>query len=268
MSYIVFVFHELPKLSIRERLMSGDYKVTYLSIKNDYETGCLTDTMSNDRDLNTQLQNLDKDIEESNDTPHDSRRLYFLNDRVSSGGKYYKLKISETGGKAVTDTSAWDEYQKPNIETRFAPIAQYYANLQSIKERLQNLLDESSKEISNGQGVLMNEERYSNSINPERAIKAREATNGFIPELKTQTIPILISIAAAMLAFSIVLSFQMLGVYGQITVSPAYSQTYATIQATVASITNNTTIVGGFAIISLLIASYFAYLFYTSQPRD
>ncbi len=215
--------------------MSGDYKVTYLSIKNDYETGCVTDTMSDSRSLDAQLELLD-----------------IANNR-----------------RTTTTTNVSTPYDNTaDINTAFAPIAQYYANLQSIKERLQDLLDETSKEISSGQGVLMNEERYSNSINPERAIKAREATNGFIPELKTQTIPILISIGAAMLAFSIVLSFQMMGVYGQFTLSPAYSQAYATFQATVASITNNTSIVGGFAGVSLLIALYFAYLFYSSQPRD
>jgi len=216
--------------------MSGDYKVTYLSIKNDYETGCVTDAMSDSRSLDAQLERLDI---------ANNRRTTTTTQNVST----------------PYDNTA-------DINTAFAPIAQYYANLQSIKERLQDLLDETSKEISSGQGVLMNEERYSNSINPERAIKAREATNGFIPELKTQTIPILISIGAAMLAFSIVLSFQMMGVYGQFTLSPAYSQAYATFQATVASITNNTSIVGGFAGVSLLIALYFAYLFYSSQPRD
>ena len=235
--------------------MSGDYKVRYLTIKNDYETGCVTDTMSDSGSLDAQLERLD--------TANNHRTTTTASG--SSGSSSSGSSSSGNTAPAVT-TIAYDNTK--DINDAFAPIAQYYANLQSIKERLQDLLDETSKEISSGQGVLMNEERYSNSTNPERAIKAREATNGFIPELKTQTIPILISIGAAMLAFSIVLSFQMMGVYGQFTLSPAYSQAYATFQATVASITNNTSIVGGFAGVSLLIALYFAYLFYSSQPRD
>ena len=288
--------------------MSGDYKVTFLTIKNDYETRCVTDSMSDSNALEAQLSRLDiannrrtttttedprpnfcfvdsdksKPLKGYNQGPN-GLQLYSESECRSFGdGRHFANGECNRSGQAsysstcrpaaavsttaVVTTIAYDN--TAGINAAFAPIAQYYANLQSIKERLQDLLDETSKEISSGQGVLMNEERYSNSTNPERAIKAREATNGFIPELKTQTIPILISIGAAMLAFSIVLSFQMMGVYGQFTLSPAYSQAYATFQATVASITNNTSIVGGFAGVSLLIALYFAYLFYSSQPRD
>jgi hypothetical protein len=287
--------------------MSGDYKVTYLSIKNDYETGCVTDTMSDSSSLDAQLGLLDiannrrtttttqdprpdfcfvdsdksKPLKGHNDSPN-GLQLYsesecksfgdgthFANGECTrSGQESYSSVCRPQAGLTASTIVSTPYNNTADINAAFAPIAQYYANLQSIKERLQDLLDETSKEISSGQGVLMNEERSSNSIHPERAIKAREATNGIIPELKTQTIPILISIGAAMLAFSIVLSFQMMGVYGQFTLSPAYSQAYATFQATVASITNNTSIVGGFAGVSLLIALYFAYLFYSSQPRD
>lgn len=287
--------------------MSGDYKVRYLTIKNDYETRCVTDTLSDSGSLDARLAVLDTANNHRTTTTEDARPNFCFVDSDKSkplkgynegpnGLQFYSenecksfgdgtrsgdgecLRTGQTSYSyvcrpqaavsttAVVTTIAYDN--TTDINDAFAPIAQYYANLQSIKERLQDLLDETSKEISTGQGVLMNEERYSNSINPERAIKAREATNGFIPELKTQTIPILISIGAAMLAFSIVLSFQMMGVYGQFTLSPAYSQAYATFQATLASITNNTSIVGGFAGVSLLIALYFAYLFYSSQPRD
>jgi hypothetical protein len=302
--------------------MSGDYKVTFLTIKNDYETRCVTDTMSDSGSLDAQLERLDiaNNRRTTTTTEEDPRPDFCFvdsdkskplkgNDKELAGNKqsvpphlkglqWYSESecksfgdgIREGWGGCLRSGQEWTKSYSyvcrqdaglterkivsipynntADINAAFAPIAQYYANLQSIKERLQDLLDETSKEISSGQGVLMNEERYSHSIHPERAIKAREATNGFIPELKTQTIPILISIGAAMLAFSIVLSFQMMGVYGQFTLSPAYSQAYATFQATVASITNNTSVVGGFAGVSLLIALYFAYLFYSSQPRD
>jgi hypothetical protein len=289
--------------------MSGDYKVTFLTIKNDYETRCVTDTMSDSNALEAQLSRVDAaNNRKTTTTTQDPRpdfcfvdsdkskplkgyneegndlQLYSESECKSFGGTRFPSGacVKETGklrvvysyvcrpeaGLTERKIVSIPYNNTADINAAFAPIAQYYANLQSIKERLQDLLDETSKEISSGQGVLMNEERYSHSIHPERAIKAREATNGFIPELKTQTIPILISIGAAMLAFSIVLSFQMMGVYGQFTLSPAYSQAYATFQATVASITNNTSVVGGFAGVSLLIALYFAYLFYSSQPRD
>lgn len=163
-------------------------------------------------------------------------------------------------------TGPFDNTQE--VKTAFEPIAQYYSNLRSIKERLEHFLKDSSEEVADGHEHLLHEERYIDSVYPERSMKARETSYGIIPELKTQTIPVLISVGAAMLAFAIVLSFQLIGVNGQLNLSPAYAQGYATAAATVTSITNNTSIVGGFAGVCLVIAIYFAYLYSTSPPRQ
>lgn len=297
--------------------MSGDYKVEYLSIKNDYDIQCSTDEMSNQDKLNVQIAKVDAannkqtrttttrkddrpDYCFSNGTPIgiDSNGIQYYSESqckttlknilnkptkwnddgpMVNGVKYggcdadgipisWNCRSSAQGTSYTTVTTPIDNTEE--VRAAFAPIAQYYANLRSIKERLQDFLKDSSEEVSDGQEHILHEERYNDSVYPERSMKAREATYGLLPELKTQTIPVLVSVGAAMLAFAIVLSFQLIGVNGQLNLSPAYAQGYATLVATVTSITNNTSIVGGFAGVCLVIAIYFAYLYSTSPPRQ
>lgn len=294
--------------------MSGDYKLEYLSIKNDYDIRCSTDEMNNRHKLNEQIAKVDAANNKRTIPIKDNRPAYCFSDGKllgidSNGIQYYSeyeckgtlfnlLKkftkwnadgptmngvkyggcdadgtpVSWNCRSAVAGTPA-NAQETPfdnteEVRRAFAPIAQYYANLRSIKKRLQDFLKDSSEEVSDGQEHILHEERYNDSVYPERSMKAREVTYGFLPELKTQTIPILVSVGAAMLAFAVVLSFQLIGVNGQLNVSPAYAQGYATMVATVGSITNNTSIVGGFAGVCLVIAIYFAYLYSTSPPRQ
>lgn len=295
--------------------MSGDYKVEYLSIKNDYDIKCSTDEMNDRRKLNEQIAKVDAANNRRTTTVKDNRPAYCFSNGsivgIDSGGaqlyteseckttlfklinkpvkwnndgpvvngvKYggcdsvdgvpisWNCRLSAGGTGASTQSIPFDNTAE--VEAAFAPIAQYYANLRSIKERLQTFLKDSSKEVADGQEHLLHEERYMDSIYPERSMNARESSFGLLPELKTQTIPVLISVGAAMLAFAVVLSFQLIGVNGQLTLSPAYAQGYATAAATITSITNNTSIVGGFAGVCLVIALYFAYLYSTSPPRQ
>jgi hypothetical protein len=296
--------------------MSGGYKVEYLSIKNDYDIKCSTDSMSNPDKLNEQILKVDAANNHRTNPVKDNRPDYCFSNGtllgMDSGGiQYYKrdecittlsaltrtetkwnndgptvggvkyggcdakngsngyswnCRIAVSGNAANAQPTPFDNTEE--VKTAFKPIAQYYANLTSIKNRLQTFLKESSQEVSDGQEQLLHEERYMDSVYPERSMKARESSYGLLPELKTRTIPILVSVGAAMLAFAIVLSFQLMGVTGQVSLSPAYLQAYATFQATVMSITNNTAIVGGFAGICLVIAMYFAYLYTTSLPRQ
>jgi len=295
--------------------MSGNYKVEYLSIKNDYDIQCSTDEMSNPDKLNEQIAKVDAANNKRTIPVKDNRPEYcFSNGKLlgidSNNIQYYTENecLATLGGilkkmtkwndarfsvnnvkyggcdaidgtpiswncrTSVSGTSAnaqeipYDNTE--DVRRAFAPISQYYTNLRSIKERLQDFLKDSSEEVSDGQEHILHEERYNDSVYPERSMKAREVTYGLLPELKTQTIPVLVSVGAAMLAFAIVICFQLIGVNGQLNLSPAYAQGYATIVATVTSITNNTSIVGGFASICLVIAIYFAYLYSTSPPRQ
>jgi len=295
--------------------MSGDYKVQYLSIKNDYDIRCSTDAMNDPGKLNEQIAKVDTANNKRTVPVRDNRPAYcFSNGTLlgidSNGAQLYteteckttlfklinkpvkwnndgpvmnsvkyggcdsldgvpiswNCRLSAGGAGATAQSTPFDNTVE--VQTAFAPIAQYYANLRSIKHRLQEFLKDSSDQVADGQEHLLQEERYMDSVYPERSMKARESTYGLLPELKTQTIPVLISVGAAMLAFAIVLSFQLIGVNGQLNLSPAYAQGYATVAATITSVTNNTSIVGGFAGVCLVIALYFAYLYSTSPPRQ
>jgi hypothetical protein len=296
--------------------MSGDYKVQYLSIKNDYDIRCSTDAMNDPGKLNEQIAKVDTANNKRTVPVRDNRPGYcFSNGTLlgidSNGVQFYKRDECVTTMSAVSrKPTKWNDDgptvngvkyggcdardgtvgyswecrlamagsaanappipfdNTVEVQTAFAPIAQYYANLRSIKHRLQEFLKDSSDQVADGQEHLLQEERYMDSVYPERSMKARESTYGLLPELKTQTIPVLISVGAAMLAFAIVLSFQLIGVNGQLNLSPAYAQGYATVAATITSVTNNTSIVGGFAGVCLVIALYFAYLYSTSPPRQ
>ena len=272
--------------------MSGDYKLEYLSIKNDYDIKCSTDSLNEQAKLDEQITKLDaannKRVGPIPVDPWSATASYAVNSFVRYDNKLYKCisaappGIGPYGGYidgSAGNTIRWrlievselptGPFDNTNeVQTAFAPISQYYANLRSIKERLERFLKDSSEEVADGHEHLLHEERYIDSVYPERSMKARELSYGLIPELKTQTIPVLISVGAAMLAFAIVLSFQLIGVNGQLNLSPAYAQGYATAAATVTSISNNTTIVGGFAGVCLVVAIYFAYLYSTSPPRQ
>ena len=273
--------------------MSGGYKVKFLSIKNDYDFQCSTDQMSNEDKLDEQIVKLDAAnnhrLGPATITDWSTTLVYPVDSIVKfTDNKYYKCIVASPAGRgpyggyvdgSAGNTQYWIQVQQqdiPNvgfdntseIEVAFAPIAQYYANLQSIKIRLQDFLKDTSEEVSEGQGHILNEDRYMESVYPERSMNAREISHGLLPELKSQTIPVLVSVGAAMLAFAIVVSFQMAGVTGQLSLSPAYAQGYATFKATASSITNNTSIVGGFAGVCLVIAMYFAYLYAMSPPRQ
>jgi hypothetical protein len=154
------------------------------------------------------------------------------------------------------------------VETAFAPIAEYYSKLVSINETLRNHINKTAKNIGDSDPRLINEERYSNRVHPEEAVMAREATNGFFPELRQSSMPYLISVSVFMASLSIFLIFQMNGFSGQINIPPSVSSWFASPAPDARPFYQNPMILGGIAIIALTGLVIFAVLYFQAKNTN
>ena len=164
--------------------MSG-YKQEYLSIKYDYDNNCI---MTDDR-LNTLISTLDEKVK-----------------------AYQKSSPAQPNLSLIRD-----------ISDAFFPIGQHYADLLSIKQRLNEFLDGASDEVVDGQDRLVNEERYAERVHPENTVKPREIFFGLMSQLRPSTIPVVLSAGVFMACVSLLMIFQMSGFTGQINIPPALS---------------------------------------------
>ena len=221
--------------------MSG-YKQQYLSIKYDYDTYCFMDKST----LNNLITALDQKVqvyEQASVNPlsmYDKNKIYNDGDMVSYGGDIFKKIPAAIEGKSVVlggdfnvkwqevgrdpyDGTKVDPILLRDVSNAFLPLSQYYANLLSIKQRLNDFLDGASDEVVDGQDRLVNEERYAERVHPETTVKPREVFFGLMNQLRPSTIPVVLSAGVFMACVSLLMIFQMSGFTGQINIPPALS---------------------------------------------
>jgi hypothetical protein len=128
-------------------------------------------------------------------------------------------------------------YKKPtkpsdsDIAAAFDPIGKHYANLLSVKERLNKFLEKASEDVADSEHSLASEDRYENRARPENSVGPKEIAYGLFTELRTSTIPVLLALGVFMASISILMIFQMIGFTGQINVPPALIQLQARLMA-------------------------------------
>jgi hypothetical protein len=136
------------------------------------------------------------------------------------------ITLLDTKVKAY-ETSRTPEAQN-DLSGTFQPIVQYYANLASIKKRLNHFLECSSIQLQDkSSGITLNEERYSNRANPQDAVMPRELVFGLFSQLRPSSIPFVMAAGVFMSCLSLLIIFQMLGFTGEIHASPAVMNTYS-----------------------------------------
>ena len=153
------------------------------------------------------------------------------------------------------------------IETAFAPIADYYSKLTSVNSALQTYINKAAKNISDADPRLIGEERYSNRVHPEESVEAREASRGFFPELRVNSLPYLIAVSVFMAFLSIFLIFQMNGVSGHLSLPPAITQLFASPASSV-PFYQNPMVLGGFVIILLTALIIFVVLYFKAKNTN
>jgi hypothetical protein len=154
------------------------------------------------------------------------------------------------------------------VETAFAPIAEYYSKLANINETLRKYIGKTAKDLADSDPRLINEERYSNRVNPEEAVMPREVTNGLIPELRQSSLPYMISISVFMATLSIFLIFQMNGFSGQINIPPGVAAWFASPAPDARPFYENPMILGGIAIIAVSGLVIFAILYFQAKNTN
>jgi hypothetical protein len=231
--------------------MSG-YKQEFLSIKYDYDTKC---AMSDDR-LESLILSLDTKVKKYQTSTDDNRPSFCFdsNDNlIGSEGpstqnprlqvyteaecKSMPNGIYQGNGECTIRTGgsySWNCRPVPgktgsgsSVTTRadlsgaFFPIAQYYSNLVSIKQRLTQFLEDASTEVVDSQNGLVPEQRFRNRAYPEQSVKPRELVFGLFSELRPSSVPIVIAAGVFMASLTVLMIFQIFGFTGQINLPPA-----------------------------------------------
>jgi hypothetical protein len=133
----------------------------------------------------------------------------------------------------------------------FQPISQYYANLASIKKRLNDFLECSTNHLQDKTaGPSLNEERYSNRANPQETVMPRELVFGLFSQLRPSSVPIVMAAGVFMSCLALLIIFQMLGFTGEIHMPPAVIQAYGSIGAAAATpLYQNPMVLSGLSIV-------------------
>ena len=115
------------------------------------------------------------------------------------------------GALSSYSTDQANDARKRAVEAAFVPIADYYAKLNGVNEKLKKHINKTAKLIADSEPMLSSEERYTNRVYPEESVEPREVIGGFFPELRPSTLPYLISISVFMASLTIFLILQMNG---------------------------------------------------------
>lgn len=137
------------------------------------------------------------------------------------------------------------------LSTAFNTISQHYANLSSIKKRLNNLIECSTNHLQDKTaGPSVNEERYSNRANPQDTVMPRELVFGLFSQLRPSSVPIVMAAGVFMSCLALLIIFQMLGFTGEIHSPPALIQAYGLIATAGATpIYQNPMVLSGISIV-------------------
>ena len=174
-------------------------------------------------------------------------------------GAFDSLKIALT-----TYSKNQSSTNERAVDTAFAPIAEYYSKLTGINSTLQTHINKASTNISS---INSSEERYVNRIHPEESVVARESMYGFIPELRTRTLPYLLATSVFMALLSLFLIFQMLGFSGQLNL-PLSITAWLSSPASPIPFYKNPLILGGVSIVLLVSLVIFAVLYFKAKNTN
>jgi hypothetical protein len=152
---------------------------------------------------------------------------------------------------------------KEQVESAFAPIAEYYSKVSDINKSLQSYINSAAKNIADSDPRLINEERYTNRAHPEYSIAAREASWGFFPELRVSSIPYLIAVSVFMASLSIFLIFQMFGFSGQVNIPSSL----LALPASSVPFYQNPMVIGGFIVLLIIACITFAVLYFKANEQ-
>jgi hypothetical protein len=182
--------------------INNNYKQEYLAIKYDYDTKCstMTDTL-----LDQKITDLDTKVQ-----------------------LYQSSAVTPvTPATATTPASTPRTVAQKNLTDAFEPISQYYSNLISIKKRLNDFLECSSKKLQDANPYSINKERYSERANPKEAVMPRELVFGLFSQLRPSSVPIVMAAGVFMSCLTLLIIFQMFGFTGEIHAPPAVMQGYS-----------------------------------------
>ena len=237
---------------------NNNYKQEYLAIKYDYDTKCSMDPQV----LQNYINVLDTKVTAYENRATDSRPSFCFNSQgnpLGTPASTGNLQLYTEAECASLPTSSWSQNgecgnrtagQRPyselcysatgasrastaasaaELSAAFQPISQYYANLASIKKRLNDFLECSSADIEDIKSASANEERYTNRTNPQDTVMPRELVFGFFSQLRPSTIPIVMAAGVFMSCLTLLIIFQMFGFTGEIHSPPALMQAYTLI---------------------------------------
>ena len=162
--------------------------------------------------------------------------------------------------------SALASGNRPQIETAFAPISQYYTQLSSVITNLQTYLTKASTYVADSQYRLINEERYDDRVHPEESTKAREIMYGLFPTLRTSSLPYLLAASVFMASLSIFIVFQLGGLSGQFNLPPSLIQALYSAPATV-PFYRNPMVLSGVIIVLVSAVIIFDYLYFKKRAN-
>jgi hypothetical protein len=167
---------------------------------------------------------------------------------------YYGFCQSADGATAYsytcrTPSTISTQRAQQELTTAFQPIGEYYANLNSIKKRLIDFLECSSKQVSESTAGTINEERYNERANPQEAVMPRELVFGLFSELRPSSIPFILAAGVFMSCMSLLMIFQMLGFTGEIHMPPALSPN-ASFGEVLTSLAQNPMVLSGISIVA------------------
>ena len=220
--------------------LNNNYKQAYLAIKYDYDTRCSTIT---------------PDVLES--------LINTLDTKVQTYPATSALPL--TTPAQIAAATAAETAARTALATAFQPIGEHYANLNSIKQRLNKFLECSSQQISNASttsGGSINEERYNQRANPQEAVMPRELVFGLFSELRPSSIPIILAAGVFMSCLSLLMIFQMFGFTGEIHIPPALSTNQPLGEAFVKALVQNPMVLSG---LSILAGVALAILYFRSK---
>lgn len=189
------------------------------------------------------------------------------NGRFSTSGECIKT----TGGSyswdcrpaAGTGGSNIDALRE-DLSGAFQPIAQYYADLSSIKKRLQAFLECSSNQVTSSHDGLINEQRFDERAAPQDTVRPRELVFGLFSELRPSSVPIILAAGVFMACLSILMIFQMLGFTGEIHLPPALTAMTKAAESG-PPLYQNPMVLSGISIVLGALAVVFGVLYYRSK---
>jgi hypothetical protein len=167
-----------------------------------------------------------------------------------------------------TSTDATRAANATQLSTAFNTISQHYANLASIKKRLNDFLECSSTEIKDAKSVSENEERYSDRVNPQDTVMPRELVFGLFSQLRPSSVPIVMAAGVFMSCLTLLIIFQMFGFTGELHIPPALTKVQAGITAVASSGTplyQNPMVLSGVSIVLGAAVIILGALYYRSK---